>query len=145
MVGMGNSKKNPKGSKPRRQSPKPISQQKDGQAGQPNLTQPSQQVSPVDKTAKDAQHWYQRLGWEFVLASFLALFPFGWSMLGLPQSQILGVACWVLCAILLIHLFYFKTGWRKSFRIAASVVVTFCCIGLAVFALAQPQRLPATK
>jgi hypothetical protein len=34
----------------------------------------------------------------------LALFPFGWEMLGLPHSKIVGIVCWSVCAIIALDL-----------------------------------------
>lgn len=82
--------------------------------------------------AQSDQRWYKKLSWEVASGIILALFPFGWEMLGLPQNTGVGIACWAVCAALAVHILWFRTNWHWAFRLTSSflVVGTLCALGL---------------
>ncbi len=52
-------------------------------------------------------------------------------MLRLPHNSIVGAVCWLLCAVLLVHLIIAKTAW--SWFVRVPTLVLLACILAAVF------------
>jgi hypothetical protein len=46
----------------------------------------------------------------------LALFPFGWLMLGLPNIQTVGVLCWGACVLLLVDIYWPNNPFREFLK-----------------------------
>src|SRR5689334_11990032 len=67
--------------------------------------------------------WYEHSFIEVIVAISLSALPTGWTMFGLPQSPVVGVACWAICAALLCHVVWSRTGWRRAYRVSASAIV----------------------
>jgi hypothetical protein len=106
--------------------------------------------NPTRRTTKQSREpaiqakWYEHNFIEIVVAILLFTFATGWTMLGLPQSPIVGVVCWVVCAALLCHVFLSRTGWRTFYKIGALTLVVLLFGGLIAYALMRIDKPDVT-
>jgi hypothetical protein len=87
---------------------------------------------------------------EFGIAIVLALFPFGWQMIGLPNVKFVGVLCWAACLVIIAHLLgkstWFNRRYEKNPRLSiivlSSTFTLLVCllIGISVWPSPQPAR-----
>ncbi len=86
---------------------------------------------------------------EFGIAIILALFPFGWDMLGLPQVRTVGVISWAACLAIVAHLVlrspWFTHRFAQYPRSISAVLgslgtLTVTCLVAVVFWLGSTGR-----
>jgi hypothetical protein len=114
--------------------------------GRKRRDHPKPNKQTVERPAEPlVQHrWYEDSFIEVVVAIVLFAFATGWAMLGLPQSSVVGIICWGICAALVCHVFWSRTGWRRAYRVSASALVALTFIGLITYALTRTHKPDVT-